>query len=510
MEDFFAKQKTIVSDAIGEMGPPRALPAKIGPYKIDSFLKQGSLSELFLATDPQQKIPLCIKVLPKHFTQIPSLTKRFLKEAKIIQMTNHPNIVQLYGQGEDPLGLFIAMEFIQGLNLKQLLFQNSLSQKKSLTLVLNIGYALMHLHGSGVVHRDLKPENILIDQKGVAKLIDFGIAQINPDAIMKDNLKIAGTPAYMSPEQRDNPNKASFQSDIYSLGVILYELLLQKPCFGLIQLELVSETIRPILKKALHPNLKERYQDIVDFVQDLSSYIHSFPLESLANSDFEKRAKEELKMTKESLSNIPPLDPTLFDFAKTHLDGPYIYDFQIMKNGDFLLVQFGLKEALSSYIYLANILGAFKAKQYNTINEAIEHCDLFIKNQKLPPMHALFIQVHPKTDQLQTLSFGHVYLFHESREPNSANCISNPHELLGALNSYNLPTNKFRFWKEDCLTWFLFSHIEGRLESFLTKSLNQTHDNSLHNRTHILLDKIKVQMQYKFCLPFIATLLKLE
>ncbi|NGX30810.1 MAG: Serine/threonine-protein kinase StkP [Chlamydiae bacterium] len=510
MEDFFFKQKTLASDFNQPILEPVNIPDLIGPYKIDSFLKKGGMSELFLASDPESKLPLCIKVLPKHFTSNASLIKRFLKEAKIIQMTDHPNIIKLFGQGEDPLGLYIAMEFIQGLNLKQLLFQNSLSQQKSLSLVLNISYALMHLHGHGVVHRDLKPENILIDHKGIPKIIDFGIAQVNPNAFTQENLKIAGTPAYMSPEQKEDPSKASFQSDIYSLGVILYELILQKQCYGMIQLELIPERLRKILQKALQPDLKKRYLDIVDFVQDLSTYIHSGNIETLSSSDFEKHVKEELVSTKTQLCHLPPLDINLFEFAKTHLEGPYVYDFQILENGDLLLVQFGLKESISSYLHLSNILGAFKSKKYKTLQESVEHLDQFIKEQNIPSPIALFLQIHPQTDQLHFLSFGHVYLFHESREPGSANYISHRNPNLGELKSYNLPTKTFRFWKEDCLTWFLFSHLEDSMEQFLTQCLNDSHENASENRLFLLLDQIKIKSHNAFVLPFIATLLKKE
>src|SRR5690606_36400224 len=108
--------------------------------------------------------------------------KQFLKEAEIIALSNHPNIVKLYGQGEWEKGLYIAMEFIQGVSLTQFILQNSLSIKRSLEILLQVAYALLHLHSHGVIHRDLKPENILITENGGVKVIDFGIAQLEQEA----------------------------------------------------------------------------------------------------------------------------------------------------------------------------------------------------------------------------------------------------------------------------------------------------------------------------------------
>lgn len=257
------------------------LPESIGPYKVENLLEKGGMSLLYLATHPNIEAPITIKVLLPKFLSHLEMSARFLKEAEIIALADHPNIVKLYGYGRWEGGLYIAMEFIQGRSLRQYLIQNPLSLKTALEIVLEIAYALCHLHTHGVIHRDLKPENILINEKGHVKVIDFGIAQlIDPFELAKideklEKKRLIGTPVYMSPEQLENPESASYPSDIYSLGIIAYELVLGKFRGGQVYLSLMPKGLEKILSKALQQQVSERYNDIVDFISDLSSYLHS-------------------------------------------------------------------------------------------------------------------------------------------------------------------------------------------------------------------------------------------
>ena len=177
--------------------------------------------------------PILIKVLLPKFLKDPDVTARFLNEAHIIATANHPNIVKLYESGTWEGGLYIAMEFVKGSSLRKSLVNQPFSLKRALNILLQISYALCHLHTHGIVHGDLKPENILITESGEVKLIDFGIAQILSDKEKKDvSKRLTGTPIYMSPEQLEDWGNVSCQSDIYSLGIMAYELALGKITHG--------------------------------------------------------------------------------------------------------------------------------------------------------------------------------------------------------------------------------------------------------------------------------------
>lgn len=255
-----------------------AVPEKIGPYRIEALLQKGGMSLLYLAIHPETKEPITIKVLFPEFVSNPEMVRRFLREAEIIAMAHHPNIVKLYGQGQWEGGLYIAMEFIQGISLRQYLLRNLISLKYALEIVMEISMALCHLHAYGVIHRDLKPENILITESGNVKVIDFGIAQLLTEGSPSyghQKKRLIGTPIYMSPEQSENPESTSYPSDIYSLGIITYELVLGKLSHGQIHLSLMPKGLQKILTKTLQPKPEDRYQDIVDFMADLSAYIAS-------------------------------------------------------------------------------------------------------------------------------------------------------------------------------------------------------------------------------------------
>lgn len=278
-EDFH-KQPTLQGGQTDLSGTPLPadLPKMIGPYKIENLLEKGGMSVLYLGIHPETKELTTIKALLPKYLSHPDVVQRFLNEAEIIAMTDHPNIVKLFGHGEWANGLYIAMEYIQGYSLRQHLLETPISLKRALDIVIDIAYALCHLHTHGVIHRDLKPENILITESGQVKVIDFGIAQLLTEKTPGDpasSQRLIGTPIYMSPEQRENPESVSYPSDIYSLGIIAYELVLGKLSHGHIHLSLMPKGLQKILAKTLQPNPKERYLDIVDFITDITSYIHS-------------------------------------------------------------------------------------------------------------------------------------------------------------------------------------------------------------------------------------------
>lgn len=279
--------------------PTLEIPKMIGPYKIESLLEKGGMSILYLGTNPETKEPVTIKVLSPKYLSHPEVVKRFLNEAEIISMADHPNIVKMHGLGEWEGGLYISMEFIQGISLRQYILQTPMSLKKALEIIIDIAYALCHLHTHGVIHRDLKPENILVTESGIIKVIDFGIAQLLAEKTGLDpasKQSLIGTPIYMSPEQRVNPESVSYPSDIYSLGIISYELILGKLCHGQVHLSLMPKGIQKILNKALLPNPKDRYQDIVDFISDVSAYLNSENLQKEKNvGDYISELSENLR-----------------------------------------------------------------------------------------------------------------------------------------------------------------------------------------------------------------------
>ena len=279
MTGSFYKQNTLPDLISGEQEPP--LPATIGPYKIESLFSKGGMSLLYLGLDPETKKALIVKVLSPAYVAHPEAVSRFLNESKAISLSNHPNIVKLYGQGEWEKGLYIAMELIHGISLKQFIMQHSLSMRRALEIVLQVAFALLHLHSHGVIHRDLKPENILITEEGEIKVIDFGIVQLREEE-KKANAnagRFLGTPNYMSPEQKENPSSVSYSTDIYSLGITLYELVLGKLSYGMINLTDLPKGLKKIAAKALAVSVKERYANISEFIHDIREYLNSGELE---------------------------------------------------------------------------------------------------------------------------------------------------------------------------------------------------------------------------------------
>ncbi|MDR3624779.1 MAG: protein kinase [Chlamydiales bacterium] len=444
--DFF-KQDTIVEgltkNSKKEESSSSSIPEKIGPYQVESLLNKGGMSVLYLGINPDTHEPLTIKVLPSQYLSHPELVSRFLQESEIIEMTNHPNIVKLYGQGKWEGGLYIAMEFIQGISLRQMILQNSLTLKRSLEIVLQIGYALFHLHAHGVIHRDLKPENILLTESGGVKVIDFGIAQLHEDVNHQEHSekkRMMGTPIYMSPEQKLDPSKVSYSSDIYSLGIITYELVLGKLSHGVIHLSLLPINIQKILSKALQPNPEARYQDIVDFITDLSNYMESESFEKdVGKSDYTSELFEELKAAQSLF--LPPAPPSWskVDIGLVNSNTlsllPVYYDFIELEEGNLavLLAEPSSKGA-SALLYTALLKGMVLSLKHLLSEPAklIERLNSMLVQQFTDHLFVMSILIlKPAKHQLRFISCGFGALWHLPSGLNKARRLGTDNIALG-------------------------------------------------------------------------------
>ncbi len=197
-----------------------------GRYEIRSELGRGGMATVFHAYDPSFERDVAIKVLPPAFLHDPQLRARFEREAKMIASLEHPAIVPVYDFGEEGGQPYIVMRYMAGGSLADRLQQGALSLEETSRVISRLSPALDAAHARGIVHRDLKPGNVLFDQYGNAFLSDFGIARLQQqDSATLTGSAIVGTPAFMSPEQIQGEKTIDGRSDIYALGVLVYQML---------------------------------------------------------------------------------------------------------------------------------------------------------------------------------------------------------------------------------------------------------------------------------------------
>jgi eukaryotic-like serine/threonine-protein kinase len=443
----FYKQNTMPDLITGEEDLP--LPMMIGPYKIESLFSKGGMSLLYLGLDPEAKKALIIKVLSPSYVTHPEAVERFLKEAKVIALSNHPNIVKLYGQGEWEKGLYIAMELIRGISLKQFIMQHSLSMRRALEIILQVAFALLHLHSHGVIHRDLKPENILITEEGEVKVIDFGIAQLHEEKESKDQAsgQFLGTPNYMSPEQKENPFSVTYATDIYSLGVILYELVLGKLSYGVINLTALPKGLKKIAAKTLAVSVKERYQNISEFIHDISQYLQSGDLEKeRPGIDQAKELNERIQKANLSLSPIalpawPQIDLGITKGRGIQQFGLY-YDLFRLPNNTFLILIASTKSAaIESAVAIATLRGMIRMQLHEFIPSGkalfkpvqfTEKLNRMICEDTTDEKFALnFVLLDPLQDLVTYISCGFNSLLHIPQGQTKPRKLSSENDLLG-------------------------------------------------------------------------------
>jgi hypothetical protein len=199
---------------------------KIGRYIIKSELGRGGMATVYHAYDPNFERDVAIKVLPAAFLHDPQFRTRFEREAKMIALLEHPAIVPVYDFGEQEEQPYIVMRYMAGGSLADRLTQGAISFEETSRIITRLAPALDVAHARGIIHRDLKPGNVLFDQYGNAFLSDFGIARLTQSAATTlTGEAIVGTPAYMSPEQVQGTKTIDGRSDIYAMGVLIYQML---------------------------------------------------------------------------------------------------------------------------------------------------------------------------------------------------------------------------------------------------------------------------------------------
>src|SRR5436189_5092486 len=271
-----------------------------GHYRIESLIGIGGMGEVYLARDERLGRKVALKLLPERLTADETQLSRFKTEARAASALNHPNILTVYGIGAEGDRQFIATEFIEGITLRASIACGRINPHAALEIAGQVASALAAAHEAGVVHRDIKPENIMLRPDGYAKVLGFGIAKLTEQRLASDDHTVEttgvlqtrpglvlGTAHYMSPEQARG-QKVDARSDIWSMGVVLYEMVGGSPPFrgetrnDSIASILTTEPpplsgvlpdgpckLESILQKALRKKSDERYQTIKEMLADL-------------------------------------------------------------------------------------------------------------------------------------------------------------------------------------------------------------------------------------------------
>ena len=271
---------------------------RLGPYEVVALIGAGGMGEVWLATELRLGRKVALKLLPPDLTRDPDRILRFEHEARAASALNHPNVCTIYALDQTSEGQhYIAMEYVEGDTLRRRLTTSRLTVAEALDIAIQVAAALSVAHAAGIIHRDIKPENVMLRPDGVVKVLDFGLAKLAPAisegaqttqmAVNTDAGTVVGTAAYMSPEQTRG-EQLDARTDVFSLGVVLYEMATGVPPFRgktsavifeaiLNRAPLPAASLRPelpagldgLIAKALEKDRDIRYQSVRELLVDL-------------------------------------------------------------------------------------------------------------------------------------------------------------------------------------------------------------------------------------------------
>jgi phage shock protein PspC (stress-responsive transcriptional regulator)/tRNA A-37 threonylcarbamoyl transferase component Bud32 len=258
---------------------PAELAAQFPQLEILQLLGQGGMGAVYKARQKKLDRLVALKILPFESARDPAFAERFQREARALARLNHPNIVAVHDFGESNELFYFIMEYVDGVNLRQLLQTGKLQPDDALRIVPQICDALQYAHDEEIVHRDIKPENILLDKRGRVKIADFGLAKIlsraTPSYTLTGSQQVMGTPHYMAPEQMERPGSVDHRADIYSLGVVCYEMLTGELPLGRFALPSektsVDGRLDEIVLRTLEKDPDRRYQRAIEVKTDLEA-----------------------------------------------------------------------------------------------------------------------------------------------------------------------------------------------------------------------------------------------
>jgi eukaryotic-like serine/threonine-protein kinase len=270
---------------------------RISRYQIIRKIATGGMGEVYEALDPQLDRKIALKVLPPEIARDPGRLQRFLREAKTASSLNHPAVIQIHEIAQDGDAYFISMEYVDGETLEARLAKGKLEIREAMRIAITIAEALQAAHSKGIIHRDIKPSNIMMSNSGQVKILDFGLAKFQSSATEAASPSetptktssgiVIGTPLYMSPEQAIGKDLDQ-RSDIFSFGVLLYEMFYgQRPFAGADLKTVIGQILyrepehigfmrtdfpldlQSIISRCLKKEPSERYQDITQVLDDL-------------------------------------------------------------------------------------------------------------------------------------------------------------------------------------------------------------------------------------------------
>ncbi len=388
-----ASDSTIAATGSVSLNPAQAMGVgqMLGRYRIKKVLGSGSMGSVFLAHDPQLNREVALKVPRMERDTDGELSQRLHREARAAATLSHPNICPIFDVTEEAGTCYIAMGYVAGKPLSAYLGKKVQPEREVAKVVRKIALALEEAHAQGIVHRDLKPANIMIDKRGEPIVMDFGVACWFDDKTqtrLTQQGALVGTPAYMSPEQVEGRTKLGPASDIYSLGVVLYELLVGRCPFEGTVLNVISQVLyqtppdprkfrmdlspglAEIIQRAMQKDPSQRFSTMRDFAKALTAFINGTTLEEeeeeeeeeekekaenrespLAEASVEARPKRERRREESLSTGLPPRSDVR---AKAKRKS---------KNG--ISLGFGVIAA-TTFVVLGVLIGVFLVGNHNT------------------------------------------------------------------------------------------------------------------------------------------------